>query len=421
MADLFIRGGTLLGRDVDVLVDAGNIEAVLPHDPARHVDSSVTVDAAGLLLLPSLVDVHVHLREPGLEYKEDIASGLTAAAHGGFGRVCCMANTKPVNDSGAITGFMLEQARKTHPHGPRLHPIGALTMGLKGQELAPMAELAEAGCVAFSNDGLPVLDSERFRRAMEYAASVGKIVIDHCEDPFLTPGAGVNESALTARMGLKGQPTVGEAAQVARDVLLAGYLKLPIHIAHVSCREAVELIAWAKAKGVDVTAETCPHYLCYTEAAVQGYNTLAKVSPPLRSEDDRLALLQALREGVIDFLATDHAPHAMHEKEHPIEEAPNGISWLDTALAKSWELVRAGELAEERFVMAASTGPGERFGLAVNRFRPGDPADIVLFDPKAVWTVTPQALYSKGKNAICLGETLTGRVVGHYLDGVAVI
>ncbi|MCA1945728.1 MAG: dihydroorotase [Desulfovibrio sp.] len=421
MADLIIRGATLQGRTVDVLVEGGVIQDVLPHDAARRMEAARVQDAAGLVLLPSLVDVHVHLREPGLEYKETIATGLAAAARGGIGRVCCMANTSPVNDTAAVTSFMLEQARKSHPHGPWLHPIGALTMGLKGQDMAPMAELAEAGCVAFSNDGLPVLDSERFRRAMEYAASVGRMVIDHCEDPFLAPGTGVNESALTARMGLKGQPSVGEAAQVARDVLLAGYLKLPVHIAHVSCREAVELIAWAKAKGVDVTAETCPHYLCYTEEAVRGYNTLAKVSPPLRGEDDRLALIQALNEGVIDFLATDHAPHAMHEKEHPFEEAPNGISWLDTALAKCWELVRTGRLDEGRFVQAASTGPGERFGLGVNRFRPGDPADVVLFDPELSWTVTPEALHSRGKNAICLGETLRGRVVGHYLAGVAVI
>lgn len=421
MSNLVFRGGSLLGDFMDVVVQDGKVAEVVHHDPKQSFGDLPIQDASGLVLLPSLVDVHVHLREPGLEYKEDIASGLRAAAHGGVGRVCCMANTSPVNDSGAITAFMLAQAQKTHPKGPRLHPVGALTMGLKGVDLAPMAELAEAGCVAFSNDGLPVTDSERFRRAMEYAASVGKMVIDHCEDPYLAPGTGVNESAMTAKMGLKGQPSAGEATQVARDILLAGYLNLPIHIAHVSCREAVELIAWAKMKGVNVTAETCPHFLCYTEAAVADYNTLAKVSPPIRHEDDRLSLLQGLREGTIDFLATDHAPHAMHEKEHPFEEAPNGISWLDTALAKTWELVVAGELDEACLHRVASTGPGERFGLPVNRFLPGDPADIVLFDPEQEWTITPESLRSKGKNAICLGETLPGKVVGHYLDGVAVI
>ena len=383
------------------------------------------VDARGLLLLPSLTDVHTHLREPGQEYKEDIASGLAAAAAGGFSNIMCMANTRPVNDNASVTEFMLEQARKAWPPalgaGPRLFPVGALTKGLKGQELASMADLAAAGCVAFSNDGAPVASTELLRRAMEYCQDLGRVVIDHCEDPWLAPAAGVNEGEVSSRLGLAAQPDIAEAIQAARDVLLAEYLGAPIHLAHISCEKSVAVIRAAKARGVDVTAETCPHYLTLTEDEVAGYSSLAKVNPPLRTRADVEALLEALADGTIDMLATDHAPHAAHEKEVEFDAAPCGISGLDTALATTWELVRTGRLPFGAFVRAWTTAPCRRFGLPVNTFAPGDPADFLLFDQEAAWVVGPQTMRSKSANTPLLGRSLRGRVAAHFLAGKSIV
>ena len=392
---------------------------LVPGDPAAAFPQARVIDGRGLLLLPALTDAHTHLREPGQEWKEDIASGLAAAAGGGFSNILCMANTDPVNDNAAVTRFMLRRADEAWPHGPRLFPVGALTVGLAGRELAPMEELRAAGCVAFSNDGEPVADTELFRRALEYAADLAP-VIDHCEDPYMAKGCGANEGSMSARLGLRGQPDVAEALQVARDILLAEYLGAPVHLAHVSCRRAVELIAAAKQRGAPVTAETCPHYLLMTDAALFGYDTMAKVNPPLRTDDDRLALIQALGQGVIDILATDHAPHAAHEKETPFEDARNGISGLDTALASLWELVRLGRLSAEDIVTRFAWRPAEIFRLPVNRFAPGDPADFILFDPDESWVVTPETMRSKGKNTPLLGQSLTGRVLLTAVGGVIV-
>ena len=422
--DLLVRGARHNDAEFDLLVGGGTVLELAPAGarfPEGAPEGVEVLDAGGKLLLPSLIDAHVHLREPGFEYKEDIASGLDAAVHGGFGAVMCMANTEPVNDNATVTELMLDRAAKAWPSGPRLHPVGALTKGLQGKELAPMAELARVGCVAVSNDGLPVASTEIMRRAMEYAATFGLRVIDHCEDPFLAPGAGVNEGRVSAALGLKGQPAAAEAIQVARDIQLAAWLDLPIHLAHISCRESVELIAAAKAKGVPVTAETCPHYLVFTEDAVEGYSTAAKVSPPLRTRDDVMALRQALREGIIDILVTDHAPHADHEKEVPFEEAPNGITGLDTALSLAWKLAADSILSVNDLVKAMAWNPAEIFGLAVNRFQPGDPADFTLFDPDELWTVTPEALRSKGKNTPTMGTALPGRVTAHVIGGRRVV
>lgn len=417
---LSARGQQLKGQLVDVLVAKGKIVALTPAG-SLDLRAEHEVEARGKVLLPSLTDVHVHLREPGQEYKEDIASGLAAAAYGGFANIMCMANTRPVNDNASITGFMLDQARKSWPLGPRLFPIGALTKGLKGEELAPMAELAAAGCRAFSNDGRPVASTELFRRAVEYAQDLARIVIDHCEDPYLAPAAGMNEGEVSSRLGLPAQPDVAEAIQVARDVLLAEYLRAPMHLAHVSCEKSVALIRFAKARGVDVTAETCPHYLTLTEEEAGGFSALAKVSPPLRAKADVDALIEALADGTVDMLATDHAPHAAHEKEVEFDEAPCGISGLDTALATTWELVRGGSLPFDAFLRAWTTAPCKRFGLPVNAFNPGDPADFVLFDQDETWTVSAETMHSKSKNTPLLGRTLRGRVAAHFLAGKDVL
>jgi dihydroorotase len=415
--ELVIRNARRLGAPVDLLLAGGRVLDCLHHDPKRSHEGATIIEAGGAVLLPSLIDAHVHLREPGFEYKEDIASGLTAAAFGGIGRVLCMANTRPVNDDASVTESILDTARKARPFGPFVHPIGALTKGLKGEALSPMADMAQAGCVAFSNDGVPVANTELFRRALEYAATVGRPVIDHCEDPDLFPGAGMNEGAVSSRLGLRGQPWVAEVLQVERDILLAEYLGVPIHLAHVSCRQSVERIAAAKAKGLAVTTETCPHYLFFTEEAVLGYDTAAKVNPPLRTKDDVQALRQALAEGLIDILATDHAPHAAHEKEVEFQDAPCGISGLDTALALTWKLVAAGQLTELEFETRWRHAPAAIFGLPACHLSPGDPADFVLFDPMAEWIVGSETMHSKSTNTPLLGKTLKGKVTAHYLAG----
>lgn len=414
--DCLIRNVSWQDRPCDLLIDAGRILELVDAGTAA-VSGTEVIDAGGLSLLPSLIDAHVHLREPGQEYKEDIASGLKAAAGGGFGQVMAMANTVPVNDNAAVTRLMLEKAMAAFPLGPWVRPVGALTVGLAGKELAPAGELARAGCVALSNDGHPVENTEIFRRAMEYASDFGLKVIDHCEDPWLGRGGVMNEGAVSSRLGLKGIPSVSEAMQVARDILLASYLELPIHLAHISCRQSVELIAHAKERGIPVTAETCPHYLLWDETRVEGYDTNVRVNPPLRTRDDVLALRQAVRSGIIDILVTDHAPHAAHEKEATFADAPNGISGLDTALSLTYELVRSGELDFIELSRLWCWRTAEIFGLPANRMRPGDPADFILFDPDRAWVATAGAILSKGKNTPCLDKEIPGRVMRHFLGG----
>ena len=423
--DLIIRRAKLDGKDVDVFVSKGKIEAIKKSVKTLDPGDAKVEEAFGLTLMASLTDVHVHLREPGFEYKEDIESGLRAAAWGGFSNIMCMANTKPINDDDSVTKLMLEQARKYWPKGPRLHPIGALTKGLKGEELAPMAELAGAGCAAFSNDGVPVKSTELFRRAMEYASDWDRVVIDHCEDPYLGVAAGVNEGEVSSRLGLPAQPDMAEALQVARDILIAEYLDLPIHLAHISCKKSVDLIRFGKERGVKVTAETAPHYLVLTEEYLEKdasqYDTNAKVNPPLRTKEDQQSLLDALNDGTIDALATDHAPHAAFEKETEFDVAPCGITGLDTALSVTWQLVRDGKLDKAAFTRAWTTGPCGIFNLPVNTFKQGDPADFFLFDPDEEWQVSSETLHSKGKNTPLLGTVLKGRVKTHFIQGKKIV
>lgn len=398
-----------------LLVEDGKIvdfRQALPEDSSAQV-----YDGRECHVLPSLIDVHVHLREPGFEYKETIKSGLAAAAAGGFGQVLAMANTSPVNDSASITEFMLGKNMESHPAGPFLHPVGALTRNLQGAQLSPLAELKEAGCRAFSNDGLPVKDNELFRRAVEYASDLGMIVIDHCEDTYLAAGGVMNEGKISSYLGLKGIPSVAESLQVARDILLAAYLDTPIHLAHISCEESLELIAWAKEKSIPVTAETCPHYLFWDEEIIQDFNTMAKVSPPLRRKKDVLAMRNALKNGVIDIIATDHAPHADFEKEVPFAEAPNGISGLDTALSLCLKLIRRGVMELDDLTWLMSLSPGRIFNLPVNTFQKGDPADFILVDMEYEWQVTPEEMLSMGKNTPCMGMELMGRVMAHFMGG----
>lgn len=421
---MIVRNALYLGVPHDVLVRDGLVAGFGPTGTVRGVEaesSEDAVDASGKVLFPSFIDAHVHLRQPGFEWKEDVASGLAAAAHGGIGHVMCMANTDPVNDNASVSRLILEAASQSHPHGPFVHPIAAATVGLDGTELAPLGELTAAGCVAVSNDGRPLVDTEILRRIMEYASDLGLILIDHCEDPYLARKAHMSEGALSGRLGIKGQPDVAEAMQASRDILMAEYLGLPVHIAHVSCRRTLDVIAWGKSRGVQVTAETCPHYLLLDESELEGYSTNAKVNPPLRTPDDVQAMRKAVKSGLIDIIATDHAPHAAHEKEHPFDLAPNGITGLDTAVSLLWSLVEQGGVTQADLVRLYANEPARIFGLPVNRFQTGDPADFFLFDPSLEWKVIPQNLYSKSANTPWLGKTLRGRLSAHWMGGVKIV
>ena len=419
--NFLLTNAKYLGDATDVLVENGRIKTVGKKGSIQAASNIPRVDGGGCVLLSGFIDAHTHLREPGFEWKEDIASGLAAAANGGFTAVMCMGNTDPVNDNASVTRLILDKAAKAHPAGPRLYPVGALTIGLEGTELAPMKELADAGCVAFSNDGKPVTSTEIFRRAVEYASMWNRVVIDHCEDPFMGKGSHMNEGFTSGIIGVKGQPPVAEALHVARDILIAEYLDLPVHLAHISCRQSVELIVWAKNKGVKVTAETCPHYLHFTDDLLMNYDSAAKVNPPLRTPEDVQYLRDALADGVFDMLVTDHAPHAAHEKETPLDEAPQGIIGLETALPLTYALVHGNVITEKQLINLWSTGPARVFNLPVCAMAPGNPADFALFDPATEWTVDETSLRTKGRNTPLWGKTVRGKVTATWVNGVKVL
>lgn len=414
---LIIRNAIHLGASVDLAINDGKIVTMTPAGHYEFPSDAQNFDAANLMLMPSLIDAHTHLRDPGQTWKEDINSGLEAAAHGGFGQIMCMANTKPVNDNATVTVYMEKTAESAHPSGPFLHPVAAATINLDGKEMSPLAELRKAGCVAVSNDGRPLASSELLRRIMEYASDLGMIYIDHCEDPDLSSGWIMNEGKVSGELGLKGQAACGESIQAMRDIMLAEYLHVPVYIAHVSSRMTLDAIAWGKARGVHVRAETCPHYLLLDESVMHGYNTLGKVSPPIRTLEDRDALRDAVREGLIDVIATDHAPHAAHEKNDTLDKVPCGISGLDTALALMFNLVEEGVFKEDILHKCMAKNPGNIFKLSYNSFSPGDPASFILFDPSTRWIVTTETMYSKSSNTPFLNHELKGKVKHHWLNG----
>ena len=421
MESFILSNALYLGKAVDVVVRDGRIDSLCAHGKVLAAEGLATVDAKGQILFPSFIDAHTHLREPGFEWKEDVTSGLSAAAHGGFGAVMCMANTSPVNDKEAVTRFIIERGQIAWPHGPYVHPIAAATVDLKGEMMAPLAELRAAGCVAVSNDGVPLKSSDMLRRVMEYADDLGLMVIDHCEDPWLAKGSCMNEGQTSGRLGLRGQPDAAETIQALRDIMLAEYLGVAVHIAHVSCARTVDAIRWGKSRGVRVSAETCPHYLFLDDSIMEGYNMYARINPPLRTKADVQALRQAVLDGTIDILVTDHSPHATHEKEVPVADAPNGFTGMDMAVAITYGLVREGIIDEARFIECWCTRPGELFNLPVNHFHQGDPADFFLFDPQLEWTVSQETLYSKSSNTPWLGQTLKGRLTAHWIGGYQIV
>jgi len=409
-----------LDAEADLVVERGRITRV-GRDAGKDIAASErvrVVEREGAWLLPGLVDLHAHLREPGSEGKEDVASGLRAAAAGGFVDVCCMPNTRPVNDSRVITEMLVAKARALGT--VRLHPIGAITVGQKGEQLAEMADLKEAGAVAVSDDGRCVTNSHVMRRALEYASTFDIPVIQHAEDHALTDGAQMHEGAISSRLGLRGWPRVAEDIIVARDVLLAEYVGARYHVAHVSTMGAARILREAKSRGISVTAEVTPHHLLLTHEALLGYDTACKVNPPLREPEDVEALRRALVDGTIDCIATDHAPHGILDKEVELAEAAPGMIGLELCLPLLLGLVREGVLPLGRLVDALTVAPARVVGLPPPRIREEARADLVLVDPNVSWTIDPSRLWSKSRNTPFAGRVVKGRVAMTVCEGAVV-
>jgi dihydroorotase len=399
----------------DVLIVKGKIEAIQPPDTiAAGGGETRVVDARGLWLTPGLVDMHVHFREPGQEYKETVLTGSRAAAAGGFTAVCTMPNTAPVNDDAAITALIISRAVEAGL--VRVFPVAAISKGLKGEQLNEFGDLRDAGAVGVSDDGRPVMNGQLMRRALEYASAFGLRVISHCEDLDLVDGGVMNEGPRATRLGLAGIPNASESVMVKRDIALARTTGVPVHIAHVSTAESVAAIRRAKAEGIAVTAETAPHYFTLTDEAVEGYNTHAKMNPPLRTEADRQAVRDGLADGTLDAIATDHAPHAADEKEVEFDRAANGVIGLETSLALGLQLVRDGVLAVETLIERMACAPARIMGFACG-LRPGLPADMTLIDPFKEWTVDADNLESKSRNTPFDGWRLTGKAVMTVVGG----
>jgi len=397
----------------DVLVEAGVVKEIGKNLP---VSAGVEiVDAAGKYVVPGLVDMHVHLRDPGLEYKEDIVSGTRAAAAGGFTSIACMPNTKPVIDNKAVASYIISKA-KTEGFC-NVFPVGCITYGMAGERMAEMGELKEAGCVAVSDDGKPVANAELMRRALEYARGIGILVISHAEDLALVGEGVMNEGFTSTELGLKGIPRVAEDIATARDIMLAEYSDSPIHIAHVSTRGSVRIIREAKARGVKVTCETAPHYFTLTDDAVRGYDTNAKMNPPLREADDVAAIREGLRDGTIDCIATDHAPHHLDEKDVEFNAALNGIIGLETSLALSMKLVDDGVLTLHQLIEKMSVNPSKIIGISRGSLQVGCVADMTVIDPSAEWTLEAEKLASKSRNTPFGGWRMKGAATCTILGG----
>ena len=412
MTDLLIRGGRVIdpsrGTDgvADLYLKDGKIEAVgrnIPSQPGAEV-----LDATGRVVAPGLIDLHVHLREPGFEHAETIATGALSAVAGGFTAVCAMPNTDPVTDSQATVGFVVRQSIRAGK--ARVYPIGAVSMGQRGEQLTEFGEMVQAGAVAVSDDGKPVKSSHLMRTALEYAKTFGIPVADHCEDMSLAEGGAMHEGLVSARLGLKGIPSAAEEIMVARNIILAELTGGHVHLCHMSTRGSVELIRWAKSKGLRVTAEATPHHFTLTHERCEGYDTNAKMNPPLREAADRDAIRQALKDGTIDCIASDHAPHHYDTKEREFDDAPNGIVGLETALGLAIrELVEPGILSLPELLARMSTVPARIFGLAGGTLAVGAPADVVVFDPARRWVVRREELHSRSANTPFLNETLVGQ------------
>jgi len=417
--------GQNLAAERDVVLKDGMIVKIAPNLQPEDVEAVLglqsleeirQINAEGKYLFPGLVDVHVHLREPGQEDKEDIRSGSRAAIRGGFTSILAMANTIPVIDQRALVEFVRLQGQRAG--FAKVYPVAAVTKGFKGEELVEMADLFEGGAVAFSDDGQGIQNAEIMRLALEYAKLTGCPIIAHCEDKNLAGKGVMRRGEASARLGLRGIPASAESVMVARDVLLAAETQGKLHIAHVSTKESVQIIKKAKEFGVDVTAEVNPHHLLFTDEDISLTATAYKVNPPLPTRADQEALIEGLLDGTIDMLATDHAPHTWEDKAKPFAEVPFGISALETALAAVWQgLVAKGKLSVPKLVELWSLKPAERFGLAAGTLKIGAPADMVLFDPDCKEVISADNLESKGHNTPFLGKEMQGFPVMVWVNG----
>jgi dihydroorotase len=406
------RRGAPIDRAADVRVVDGKIAEV-----GAGLTGHRVVDLGGLWVTPGFVDLHVHLREPGQEYKEDIVTGTRAAAAGGFTTVCCMPNTRPVNDQRAVTELIVRRGREAGL--VRVHPIGAITAGLEGAALAEIAEMRDAGIVAISDDGRPVMNAGLLRRAMEYARTFGLPVVQHAEDLDLAEGGSMNEGAVATRIGVRSQPACAESSMVARDLEICAWTGAHYHVAHASAARTAALVRDAKARGLPVTAEVTPHHLVLTESACSHYDTNTKVMPPLRTTADCEALLEALIDGTIDCVATDHAPHSPVEKHVEFECAAPGMLGLETALPILLALSRdtGGRLSVARVIEALTDGPARVFRLPAGTLAPGALADLAIIDPELAQTISTEGLSSRSKNTPFLGRTFRGRAVATMVGG----
>jgi dihydroorotase len=416
--DLVLRGGRILdpaaGKPLDV---AGDLR--ISHGRIVEIGKGLTggriIDITDLWVVPGLIDLHVHLREPGQEYKEDIETGTRAAAAGGFTTICCMPNTKPVNDQRTVTEVIVRRAREVGL--VRVRPIGAITQNLEGKALADIADMKEAGIVAISDDGRPVMNSGLMRRAFEYARTFDLPVVQHAEDLDLSEGGAMNEGAVSTRIGIRGQPACAESAMVARDLEIVEWTGARYHVAHVSTARTVALVRDAKRRGLPVTCEVTPHHLALTDEACSHYDTRTKVMPPLRTAADQEALLEGLMDGTIDCIATDHAPHSPVEKDVEFECAAPGMLGLETALPLILDFVRMGTLDDKRAITALTGGPARAFGLPGGGLGIGNVADLCVIDPERPFTIENDTLASKSKNTPFLGQTLAGRAVMTFVEG----
>ncbi|HSV73938.1 MAG TPA: dihydroorotase [Chthonomonadales bacterium] len=416
---LVLKGGRILDpangvdREGDLVIESGLISGIAE---AGAASGDEVRDCRGLLVTPGFIDLHVHLREPGFEYKEDIESGTRAAAAGGFTAVCCMPNTRPAIDTAAVVRQIAERAAAVG--SARVYPVAALTRDMAGDQLTEVADLRSAGAVAVSDDAFPLQNAETMRRAMEYCAQLGTVVMTHNEDQSLTAGGAMNEGYTATVMGMPGIPAVAEDIVAARNIVLAGLTGCRLHLLHISTAGTAELLRRAKADGLPVTGETCPHYLTLTDAACEGFRTNAKMNPPLRTDADVAALRAAVADGTIDAIATDHAPHAAYEKEQEFDRAPFGILGLETAFAViHTHLVRTDALSLDRAIWLLTAGPAHCLGLPGGSLCAGSPADVAVLDLGAAWRLDPESLRSRSRNTPYAGSEFAGRAVFTVLGG----
>ena len=413
---ILLKNGRVIdpAQQRDEIADLGIIDGrIVSPDLVAGKDAEI-FDLRGCWVVPGLIDMHVHLREPGEEYKETIETGCRAAAAGGFTAVACMPNTNPVNDNSTVTRYILEKAATC---AARVYPVGAISQGSKGEKLAEFGEMKLAGAVAVTDDGRPVVDSRLMRRAMEYASSHDLLVMSHAEELALSRGGCMNEGEISTRLGLRGIPAAAESIMVYREIALAELTGARVHISHVSTAQSLALISDAKARGVKVTAETAPHYFTLTDHAVLGYNTHAKMNPPLRTEQDRQAIRAALLDGTLDAIATDHAPHSVLQKEVEFNMAANGIVGLETSLSLSLALVREGLIGPGRLVELMSLAPARILGVAGGSLPNGAIADVTVIDPEKRYIFVAEKGFSKGRNSPFDGWNLQGKAVYTFLAG----